>query len=448
MKVLLAVHHFPSHHIGGAELRALRYATQLQAMGHSVRVVCLDEISSGPPGALRYVDDMFQGVAVRRLSFNLGLSTDPFRSSYRNPLIGEHVQRMLTDYKPDVLHLISGYLMSGSVLEAARSLGVPTVVMPVDFWFVCPRITLRRPDGSLCEGPTELVDCSLCLLGDRRRTRLANRLTLGLYHRPMRWLLQKTDVLAADHRATLAALCERRAYLQKVMADADVMIVSSRFLRDMLNRYNVRSRRVVELRQGVDVKTTAPISKPAVNSSGVSIGFIGQLAEHKGVHILIRAFKRLRVRGVQPTLTIYGDQLQNPPYVRHLRRLAGDSDRIWFAGSFDHAKIRRIHSGLDLLVVPSLWYENSPNVILEASATHTPVIASDIGGMSEMLGGRDEALFCVGSVEDLSNRLQRLVEQPALLVALLSTLPETTTIDEEMQELLRAYRARLPVGSQ
>jgi glycosyltransferase involved in cell wall biosynthesis len=79
-------------------------------------------------------------------------------------------------------------------------------------------------------------------------------------------------------------------------------------------------------------------------------------------------------------------------------------------------------AGLDVLVVPSRWYENSPNVILEAQAFNVPIVATGLGGMAELV--RDEIdglLFELNNAQDLARQLQRTFEDRELLSRLLPT---------------------------
>ena len=59
--------------------------------------------------------------------------------------------------------------------------------------------------------------------------------------------------------------------------------------------------------------------------------------------------------------------------------------RITFRGPYGHEELAEAISSIDVLVVPSVWYENTPFVVLEAFATGRPVIASDLGGLSELV---------------------------------------------------------------
>jgi glycosyltransferase involved in cell wall biosynthesis len=98
-------------------------------------------------------------------------------------------------------------------------------------------------------------------------------------------------------------------------------------------------------------------------------------------------------------------------------------------------------SEIDVIVVPSLWYENAPLVIQEAFATKTPVITTNLGGMAEAVDhGINGLLFERGDVADLARQLRRIVNEPELLDGLRAHIPTVKTIDEEVTELEANYR--------
>jgi glycosyltransferase involved in cell wall biosynthesis len=90
--------------------------------------------------------------------------------------------------------------------------------------------------------------------------------------------------------------------------------------------------------------------------------------------------------------------------------------------------------------VPSRWYENSPNVILEAQAFKVPIVATRLGGMAELV--RDEIdglLFELNDAQDLARQLQRGLEDRELLGRLSTNAPLSKTLDTEMHELCEIY---------
>ncbi len=166
---------------------------------------------------------------------------------------------------------------------------------------------------------------------------------------------------------------------------------------------------------------------------------MGQIAPHKGVHVLFESLRYLPDADVQ--VHAYGDTAPFPRYTRRLRRMAARDPRLHLAGVYERAEVSRVLRELDVVVVPSLWYENSPNVILEAFAHRTPVIASDLGGMAELVEeGGNGLRFPPGEAASLAVALRRLIEEPRLLARLRAGIGPVKTVAEEMAELLTIYR--------
>ncbi|MBO9384746.1 MAG: glycosyltransferase, partial [Roseiflexus sp.] len=170
------------------------------------------------------------------------------------------------------------------------------------------------------------------------------------------------------------------------------------------------------------------------------IGFIGQIAPHKGVHLLIRAFRALRPKAQRLELHIYGGLTTNPAYINQLRRLAGGDDRIYFHGRVENTRVPDVLANLDVAVVPSIWYENAPIAILEAHAAGTPVVTTGIGGMADLVrDGVDGLHFRFNDAADLARVLQRLIDEPELLSRLRSGIQKPRSIDDEMVQILAIY---------
>lgn len=427
MKIVVAVHHFPPQYRGGAELRGYRTASWLVKRGHEVRVVCVEEITSGTGDGLTFADEVYDGLPVRRLRFNLAAAPDPFQWSYDNRWVGEHMRSYLGEWSPDVLHLISGYLMSGSVLRAAREQGIPAVVTLTDFWFLCPRVTLLRSSGQLCQPPFDAVTCARCLGEERRRYRLPGRLAPGVMGAYWRRQMRR-----------VAAVQARMAYLGEVLQQVDALIAPSQFLRGLFVEAGVAPERVLFSRQGRDF--SGELSQ--VPGTCLRVGYMGQIAPHKGVHTLFEAVRllpeaRLEVRA-------YGDVTRFPRYAQRLRRLAAQDRRLQLAGTYEGDEVSRVLRELDVVVVPSVWYENSPNTILEAFAHGTPVVVSDLGGMAELVAHDVDGLrFVPGDASSLAAQLQRLVQEPDLLSRLRAGIQPVRSVEAEMVELEGVYDSLL-----
>lgn len=453
LKIIIAVHHLPPTYTGGAEWRAFRTATWLQTQGHTVRVVCIESINDVHTPDLRWVDETFNNLTVRRLSLNLANAPDPIKWEYDNPWIEAHLTEYLAEEKPDIFHLISGYLMTAAAIKAAKKQDIPVTVTLTDFWFLCARHTLQRTSGQICVHNTSL-DCVRCLLEKKRRFRWPAQqmpaLTNALWQaaQPLPWVARQ--VSQVDDRVTM---------LRAALSEVDVAICPSNFLKQTYLDRGFKAKIMTFLRQGLVRTPPLPFKKSP--STQLRIGYIGQIALHKGVQVLIEAFLKLisstpksEQTRPQPQLKLYGDIKKNPAFYRKLTaryslveqngRVSSDrfGSQLQFLGTFARHQISQIYTGIDVLVVPSIWYENSPNVILEAFAHQTPVIASDLGGMAELVDDQETGLlFAPNDAEDLARKLEMLLNDPDLLSRLQKNIVSAKSLDTEMAELLLVYQS-------
>ncbi|HWQ12422.1 MAG TPA: glycosyltransferase family 4 protein [Roseiflexaceae bacterium] len=430
MKIVLPVHHFPPRFSAGAELYTLRLARGLQQHGHDVEVVAIDSIAEGRIGDLRAMHDTYQGVPVWRLSFNLLDAPERRRWDFDNPLLGDWFSGYLLRSRPDIVHFQAGYLLGVAPLRAVAAAGIPSVLTLHDYWFLCPRTTLLRGDGTLCQQvPDDPSGCVWCRCTEQRRYQLADRLTAGLAGQVARRLVlgEQTDIIA-----------ERREHLRAALALPAVLIAPSHFLARQFAPLSDPARLLV-LRYGLDTARYRVHAPPPADGT-LRIGYTGQIAPHKGVHLLVEAFRALRTASRPAELHIYGGLEPRPDYAAQLRRIARDDPRVLFHGRYDHEHLPAILSELDVTVTPSTWYENSPLAIMEAHAAGTPVITAALGGMAELVrDGIDGLHFTPGDAADLARQLQRLVDEPQFLRQLRAGVRPPRSAEDELTELLDIY---------
>ncbi len=425
MKILMAVHHLPPHYTGGAEWRTLRTAVALQERGYQVRVVSIESIKGDPQAGLTWYDEVYQGVPVRRLTFNLESAPDIFRWKYDNPWVGAHIEALLRLERPDVFHMIGGYLITASALDAAARVGIQSVVSLTDYWWICPRISLLRSDGTLSTVPVQAETCVRCMAEEQRRFRLPGKFLPGLM-----------DLYWKQQHERAKKVGDRLDYLLGALNRTQAILCPSVFLMSMYARMGVRQELMRYVRQGRDFPGLTPEQLVKKASPVLRVGYIGQIAKLKGVHVLIEAIRRLP--GVPVKLDIYGDTSAFPKYTAELQRLAGDDARIRLAGTFSF--LSETLQDLDVVVVPSMWYENSPNSILEAFAHRTPVITARLGGMAELVqDGKNGLLFAPGDAADLARKIKSLVDAPEILARLQAGIEPVKGIAAEMDELELVY---------
>jgi len=144
------------------------------------------------------------------------------------------------------------------------------------------------------------------------------------------------------------------------------------------------------------------------------VGFLGRFVPEKGADIAVRAFAAA-ADGLDAELELVGAGPQEP----RLRELAGRlrvAERVIFPGAVSQAEALERISSYDALLVPSLttasWKEQFGRVAAQALAAGTPVVASDSGSLSEVLGGCGE-LAREGDADDFAARLGGLLRDSA-----------------------------------
>ena len=101
-------------------------------------------------------------------------------------------------------------------------------------------------------------------------------------------------------------------------------------------------------------------------------------------------------------------------------------------------------SEFDVLVIPSRWYENSPLVLLYALATRTPVIVTDVKGMSEFVkDGLNGYTFKKNSVEHLTTIMQKIVDDPSSVERLSQNAVYTKDVSDHADDVFELYKAAL-----
>jgi glycosyltransferase involved in cell wall biosynthesis len=444
VKILLATHFFPPGHPGGTEAYTYGLARKLSTLGHTPQVICAEDWGLGDTSEPRHVDTEYDGIPVRRLYWNWQLAADPFVNLYDNPAVERHFAEYLSQLQPDVVHVTSCYSLGAGILRVAGANGIPVFLTLTDFWFLCFRHTLLRSDGSLCEGPESAAKCLRCISAGSNAYRafarvlpdeLVVRGLLGLTRWPQITRRRGLRGFVGETEVRLRAL--RLAYQH-----ADAVIAPTQFLADVFVQNGFPSDRMRVSHYGLD---TSWLSRVREREPGARpcLGYIGQIDPIKGVHLLIQAFQSVSAE-VSAELRIYGSLAKLPRYSDELRRLAGTNPNIRFMGSFERPQVAEVFSELDALVVPSVWYENGPVAIAEAFAAGKPVLATDLGGMSELVEHEvNGLLFERGNIAQLAHLIRRFVGDPGLRERLRRGIKPVRTLEQEAGELLQLYNEAL-----
>ena len=446
MKILYVLHKFLPRYFSGTEIYTYNLAREMQRRGHAVQICCAEEVEKGTGDRIEAQDDTYNDLKVHRISFNRKKTPDIIRFAYNNPIVADHLRSYLSANQPDIVHITSLLNLSASIIDPIKSSPIPAVFTATDFWFFCPKSNFLSFDLSLCSRaePTKCLACiiSLSRLYDSflRKLKVSPLLTA----RTLSLLSNIPGLKDNPYLKGRLALEERPTYLKKELDRLDLVITPNRFLRDYFLDMGLNAQKVLISQFGINTEWIKPHDNRSPQEP-VRFGYIGILAQLKGVEILIRSFLNV-ASSPPPSLTIYGDNSHYPNYARSLVNLASNNTAVSFKGTFTPEKLGEVLAEIDVLVVPSLWYENNPLVVSSAFAAGVPVVASDVPGISHLVEDKVNGfLFRRGDEEALTKCLGRFVQEPGILskfrgnVAPIKSIPENGA---ELESLYLNFRPR------
>jgi glycosyltransferase involved in cell wall biosynthesis len=232
----------------------------------------------------------------------------------------------------------------------------------------------------------------------------------------------------------------RKRFIQSQLSLVDQFITPSEFVRERYVDWGIPREKVQFEENGhLPVPKIADDREPRPRNR---FGFFGQLGPFKGINVLLRAMKNLG-EGFEGHLWVHGANLDIQPesFQETFKRLLDENRKaVTLIGAYDHAELPTLMRRVDWVVVPSIWWENSPLVIQEAFQYGRPVICSDIGGMAEKVDdGLNGLHFRRGDHGALAEMMRRAAWTPGLWDKLRSGIPPVHTMDEHVATLNEIY---------
>ena len=362
MRILVANNYYYMR--GGAERVMFNDMQSLTANGEDVVPFSVSDPANTPS---EHSANFAQGVEVH--------ATNPLR---KLRAAGEAIHcgrtarafaTVLDKVQPDVLHCHNIYgRLTTSILLVARRRGIPAVLTVHDYKVVCPSYLMLR-DGKPCHA---------CVDGNYYRC--------GAYR-------------CHKNRVAESVVYSAEAYfarLSQSYSAISTFLCPSKFIADLLIRSGIAADRVTYHPNSVDTQSFQP------SYEGDYVLYAGRLSREKGISTLIEALTEtnipLRIAGAGPLEASLQAQVDK----------AGKSN-ITFEGHCDTGRLARLYQNAAFVVVPSEWYENAPMSILEAFAYGKCVVASNIGGIPELVtDGETGYLFPWGHAADLRSAVSKL----------------------------------------
>ncbi len=423
MRILQVVHYFILFGLGGSEYYVYYLCKEL-AKNHDV-VIFFTTSEDGDKGRILKGD--YDGIPYWALKKNRMSYSHPFHD--RNRWVEEEFTKVVEQFKPDIIHFQHLINLSLKLPSLANKRGIPNCMTLHDFWFLCPRTIFLTSDLKICSNhsPRHCLDC---LQGEIEYYPIRDKV-IGLWHT---WKREIKKVLNYAKKATvLFSLALWRPYwVKRVFKDVQLFIAPSQFLLEKYVQSGLDREKIVLIRHGFNKDDFYGMQRTV--STKVRFAFIGTIRAHKGIYLLIDAFNKITGTA---ELKIYGRVTSS--MVDDLKKRIVNSN-IHIMGELKKEDKRKAFSEIDVLIVPSICYENSPLTINEAFLSKIPVITANIGGMAELVkDGEYGFTFPVGDAEKLAERIQLFIKNPELKDKLSANLPEVNDIKTHAKEILNIY---------
>jgi len=321
---------------------------------------------------------------------------------------------LLDGLRPDIIHIhhpLQFGLESLALLRRLAPRRARIVLTLHDYFAICPREgQLLRADGRLCAAPS-LDACRRCL----------------------------PERSASD-------LMLRRLSVSDALSVVDALVAPSHFLRDRFVAAGWDAARITVLPNAVASDLPRAQQRPLSQSGRRDrFAFFGHVNRFKGSLVALGASARLSAAGVEHGLALHGGTAhQSSAFLEEFQAAVAAAPDARHHGIYEAHELPRRMAAADWVVVPSIWFENAPLVVLEAFRHGRPVICSDAGGMAELVRDGVDGLHApIGDAEGWAAVLRRAAEEPGLWERLAAAIAPPADLDAMVAAHLDLYRRLL-----
>jgi glycosyltransferase involved in cell wall biosynthesis len=390
MKVLKVIHGFPPDYMAGSEVYSYHLVKELIAQNIDTLVFTRVENEFEKP--YKIYDEIFEDIPVFRV--NKPQRDYLYEDKFYDPEMETIFKNYLDKTKPDIVHF--GHLshLSTKLISIVKELNIPVVYTIHDFWLFCVKGQMVNEIGEICTGPSAF-NCNNC----------------------------------SPYVTNENMVQQSLEHMRQVVDAVDIFISPSHTLRNFFIEQNVPPEKIKYLKYGFNSNKITFQPKVFHKNSKITFGFMGRVIPTKGIDVVVNAFKGLS----EELLHIYG--------AIGIKKRFLETENIIFKGSYDNNNINNVLNEIDVLIVPSIWYENAPLVIQEAFLAGIPVITSDIGGMAELVENNVTGYtFKTGNSSALKEVISDIVSNPTCLNTLQRSRDSVVDIKDDVKNIVNIYQ--------
>ncbi len=446
--VLVMTHSHPKLTRGGAEISAFTLFRELKARGATAWLLGC----SSPKSEARLGATLTQPYGPDDYVYHPNAPFDYFKFANPDPQFPKVLEELVAELKPDIVHT-HHFVRFGVEMFSAIRRGWPQakIVLSLhEYLAICNHHgqMMKTRTFRLCEKESYSA-CAACFPEYGERDFFLRKRYLQMFFDDVDLFISPSHFLAGRFRSW-GLPDGKLAVLENMPPERDGSPFAEAWTQpneapELLEPGSLPSRsvtapgasaRLAQLRRPREAQRTGGLRT-------VRFGFFGQMSPLKGITVLMEAARRLNTLGVtNAVIEIYGDYSSQPIEFQKVveEALEEAGENVVFHGAYDNAQVNALMQGIDAMVIPSTWWENSPVVIQEAFTNGKPVICSNIGGMAEKIThGVNGMHFEVSRPASLAEVLAELATHPGRLAALAAGVRPPPTADEVLDQHLELY---------
>lgn len=302
----------------------------------------------------------------------------------------EWAKKVLLEIKPDILHQHYWKKM-WFFMEAAIQLKIPTIYTVYDYGLPCIRQFLVTSTNQLCKKEPNLNNCYTCEI-------------IG-------------NINSNNHSKKYTEISDLFKRWIKIANNLNGLVVTSPFAKELYVKQGVNNKIIFERPWFHNQKNIKQKARQKSNEN-ITIGFIGRLVSEKGLHILVDSLLLLNNKEeLKLKLRVAGhinNDYSNELFSKY-RSFVGRCEIDWL-GWIPNQELSHFFNSIDVLVVPSIWYDNTPSVLIEAIAHGCPVICSDVPSMTHIIKNDMNGLvFKINDSHDLASKIENFSQSQSVI---------------------------------
>jgi len=393
MRVLKVIHGFPPDYMAGSEVYSYHLVKEL--ISQKIETFVFTRVENEFDDNYKIYNEEFEDINIQRV--NKPKKDYLYEDKFYDDKLDKIFKEYLESINPDIVHF--GHLshLSTNLIKIVKEFNIPIVYTIHDFWLYCVKGQMINQDGIICEDPS-VENCTKC----------------------------------SNYVVNTKQVEDSTKHMKNIIDLVDVFVSPSHTLKDFFINQGIAKNKIKYLKYGFNTKKIIYNKKVFTENSKINFGFMGRVIPTKGIKVLVDSFKKLP----NEQLSIYGNIGIQKRFLK--------TKNIIFKGAYDNNNINEVLNDIDVLIVPSIWYENAPLVIQEAFLAGIPVITSDIGGMEELVKNKINGFtFNVGSSEELMILIKNISNNPIILNHLESSRNIVVDIEDDAKEIINIYEKLL-----